>query len=101
MTSDTLHGFSDALAEAAATAAAVTVTVAARRRFAASGIAWGERLVVTADHAIEDEERIRVTLANGEQASADLVGRDPGSDLAVLRLPVDGEVGSQIGRAHV
>ncbi|MFA7296388.1 MAG: trypsin-like peptidase domain-containing protein [Dehalococcoidia bacterium] len=89
MTSDHLHDFSDALADAVARAAEVTVTVAARRRFAASGIAWGDRLVVTADHVIEDEEHIRVTLANGEQATADLVGRDPGSDLAVLRLPVD------------
>ena len=89
MTSDTIHGFSDALADAVARAAQATVVVAARRRFAASGIAWGDHLVVTADHVIEDEERVRVTLANGEQASAELVGRDPGSDLAVLRLPVE------------
>ena len=52
----------------------------------ASGIAIASDLVLTADHVIEQEDGITVLLADGTEASAKLAGRDPGSDLAVLRL---------------
>jgi S1-C subfamily serine protease len=42
--------------------------------------------VVTADHAIETEEDITSILPDGREAQAQLVGRDPGSDLALLRV---------------
>lgn len=89
MTTEVLQQFSDGLADALERAAAATVTVSARRRYAATGIGWGDGLVVTADHVIEDEDRIRVTLPGGEEANAELVGRDPGSDLALLRVAIE------------
>jgi S1-C subfamily serine protease len=77
---------SEAMAEAVAKAGAATVLVDARHRLPASGIAYAANLVLTADHVIEKEDDIGITLPSGDQASASLAGRDPGSDLALLRL---------------
>src|SRR3989475_9621410 len=63
------------------------VAVHARRHFPSSGVHWGPDLVVTADHTIAREEDIRVTLPDGKSLGASLVGRDPGADLAALKVP--------------
>jgi S1-C subfamily serine protease len=47
---------------------------------------WSPEIVVTADHALRRDEGIRVTAPDGSSLSAELVGRDPGTDLAVLRV---------------
>jgi S1-C subfamily serine protease len=65
---------------------AATLLVDARKRFPASGIAISPDLVLTADHVVERDEDIHVILPDGAQLSARLAGRDPGSDLAALRL---------------
>ena len=84
---NSLTAFSDALADAAERAAASTVTVNARRRLPASGIAWtGDGVIVTADHVIERDEQITVILPGGTEVPATIAGRDPGSDIAVLRV---------------
>ncbi len=84
--SNILVELSNSMADAAEKAAASTVLVNARRRMPASGIAFAGDLVLTADHVIEREDGITVMLANGAETAASLAGRDPGSDLAVLRL---------------
>jgi len=81
-----LMALSEAMAEAVATAGRSTVLVNARRRFPASGVSFAPDLVLTADHVIEREDDITVGLPDGKEMSASLAGRDPGSDLAVLRL---------------
>ena len=83
-----LTGFSDQLIGAVETAAAWTVSVRARRGIGASGIVMAPDLVLTADHVIDPsrEGEIRVGLPDGSQIPARLVGRDPATDLAVLRL---------------
>ncbi|HHX63926.1 MAG TPA: trypsin-like serine protease, partial [Chloroflexi bacterium] len=81
-----LVAFSDALADAVERAGEATVRVDARSRFAASGLAYADDLVLTADHVIERDEGIIVGRPDGTEVAADLVGRDPGSDLALLRL---------------
>jgi S1-C subfamily serine protease len=80
-----LQELSDALAAAVEQASGYTVRVNARRRMPASGIAWSDGVVLTADHVIERDEDISVTLADGTSLPATIAGRDPGSDLAVLR----------------
>ena len=93
MTNDanTLEQLSDGLAAAVERAAAWTVTVNGRRRIPASGVAWLEGgLIVTADHVLERDEEITVGLPDDGEAAAELVGRDPRSDLAVLRLEEGG-----------
>lgn len=77
---------SDAMAAAAEKAGDYTVLVNARRRMPASGIAFSKDTVLTAGHVVEREEDIKVLLANGQEVTARLVGRDLGTDLAVLKL---------------
>jgi S1-C subfamily serine protease len=82
----TLAALSDELAAAVERAGNAVVTVDARARTAASGTVWEGGVVVTADHVIERDENITVTLPDGGTTRATLAGRDPGTDLAVLRL---------------
>lgn len=86
MTKNSLVELSDALAEAAERAGQATVLVNARRRLPASGILYAADLVLTADHVVERDEEISVTLFDGAEIKATVAGRDPGSDLALLRL---------------
>lgn len=82
-----LAELSEALTSAVAAAGEVTVRVDARRRRGASGIVWkAEGLVLTADHVLERDEDIKVGLPNGEDRDATIVGRDPATDIAVLRV---------------
>ena len=85
----TLSQFSDQLAATVERAARSIVTVAARQRQSASGILWRaetETIILTADHVIEREDDISVGLPDGREVKAQLIGRDPGTDLAALRL---------------
>jgi S1-C subfamily serine protease len=67
-------------------AGASVVRVEARRRLPASGIVWSsDGVIVTAHHVVERDDNIGVGLPNAETVSATLVGRDPTTDLAVLR----------------
>ena len=86
MSKNILVELSDAIADAAETAGKSTVLVDARRKFPASGIAFSKDLILTADHVVEREEDIKVILADGAEVTARLAGRDPGTDLAVLKL---------------
>ncbi|MBC7876059.1 MAG: trypsin-like peptidase domain-containing protein [Anaerolineales bacterium] len=90
MSKNMLVELSDAIADAAERAGKSTVLVDARRRFPASGIAFAKDLILTADHVVEREEDIKVILADGTEVTARLVGRDPGTDLAVLKLDPSG-----------
>jgi S1-C subfamily serine protease len=84
--SNVLTALSDAMVLAVEKAAGSTVLVNARHRFPASGIIYAADLVLTANHAVEREDGIRVGLPDGSEIGASLAGRDPGSDLALLRL---------------
>lgn len=79
-----LKDFSTELAGAVDRAGQSVVRINARRGRAGSGIVWGDNLIVTADHVVENDDEIQVT-AGEKTVKATVVGRDPGSDLAVLR----------------
>jgi S1-C subfamily serine protease len=86
-----LSDLSDALAAAVEKAGASTVLVNARRRIPASGIIWSaDGVIVTSDHVIERDDDISVTLADGRELKATIAGRDPGSDIAVLKVEATG-----------
>jgi len=82
-----MEQLSDSLAAAVQSAAEGVVRVEGRRRMASSGLLWGAGdLVVTAHHTIERGAEVRVGLPSGETVEAKLLGRDPATDLAALRL---------------
>jgi serine protease DegQ len=76
---------SNALASATELAAANVVAVHSESRGSASGVIWRSGVIVTSEHALRRDEDIRVTLADGRVAQATLAGRDPSTDLAVLK----------------
>jgi serine protease DegQ len=83
----TLRELSDDLAGAVARVAPSVVAVHARQRIPASAILWRDGVVVGAHHTIKRDEDIPVTLADGSRTNATVAGRDPGTDLVVLRVP--------------
>src|SRR6266542_2664209 len=86
-----LAAFSDQLAQAVERVGDSVVRVEARRRYPSSGVIWSpEGLILTADHALEREEDISIGLSDGRSVSATIVGRDPSSDLAILRAEAAG-----------
>lgn len=83
---DVLRGISDAVAGIVAAVGPSVVRVEGGRRLPATGIAWAaDGTVVTAEHVVERDEDLRIGLADGQTVAAELVGRDPTTDLAVLR----------------
>jgi S1-C subfamily serine protease len=83
---NTLEVLSEAMAGAVAKAGASTVLVDARRRLPASGVVYTPNLILTANHVVERDEEIRVVLPSKAEMAAQVAGRDPSSDLALLRL---------------
>jgi len=68
------------------TAGGAVVAVYARRRIPSSGVQWRPGIIVTADHTVEREEEIAITLPGGTGTPATLAGRDPSTDLAILKI---------------
>src|SRR5229473_285993 len=85
-TSGVLASLSDDLANAVQRAGRSVVAVHGRRRFPASGIAWRDGLVVTASHVLERDSDLSITAPDGAQHAATMIGRESGSDIAVLRV---------------
>lgn len=76
---------SNALAQATERAATNIVAVHAEARGSASGVVWRAGIIVTAEHALRRDEEIQATLPDSRVVPATLAGRDPSSDLAVLK----------------
>jgi S1-C subfamily serine protease len=82
-----LSNLSEALADAVAAAGAGVVRVEARRRFHASGLIWNtDGIIVTNHHVVQRSENIRIGLSDGRTVPATLIGRDPTTDIAVLKI---------------
>jgi S1-C subfamily serine protease len=82
----TLPEISNLLAAAVESVSPAVVAVNARPRLASTGIHWRAGMIVTADHTVRADEDITITRADGRTFPATLAGRDPGTDLAVLRV---------------
>lgn len=81
-----LQELSDALATTAETTGQSIVRVEGRKRLAGTGVVWSaDGVIITAHHVVHKESDIEIGLPDGSTASATLVGRDPSTDLAVLR----------------
>ena len=69
-----------------------------------SGYYWGSGIVMTEDgyiltnaHVIEGTDSVTVCLSNGEEYEALLIGEDPISDIAVLKIDAEGLTAAEFG----
>ena len=85
-----LVALSDRLADTVERAGRFVAAVEARPRIGSSGLLWQPGVIVTAQHAIRTQNDIQAILPDGKTVSAELAGRDPGTDLAVLRVEGSG-----------
>lgn len=87
--SNVLLDLSNDLVTIVGTTGLAVVRVEARRRLPASGVLWSsDGLIATAHHVVERDDNITVGLPDGQTVTAKLVGRDPTTDLAVLRADI-------------
>jgi S1-C subfamily serine protease len=93
----TLASFSNEVAKLVEEFQPYVVAVHARGHYPSSGVVWRPGIIVTADHTIRREEDIQVTLPDGKRADAVLAGRDPGTDLAALKVEGLGSAAAQTG----
>ena len=84
-----LQGVSDALVALAAGAAPSVVSVRSHRS-RSSGFLWRPGLIVTADEALAEEGEVTVSFAGAEPVAARIAGRDPTTDIALLRIETSG-----------
>lgn len=83
--SSSLEHLSTAMAEAVAAASASVVAVHAGRS-RSSGFVWRDGLIATGEESLPDDPDVTVVLPGGASARATLVGRDAGTDIALLRI---------------
>jgi serine protease DegQ len=85
-----LQSFSNAVAELADSVSPSVVNINAGRR-SGTGIVWGaDGHIVTASHVLGGAGSPRVTLSDGKEFDAKIVGRDMSSDVALLKIDASG-----------
>jgi S1-C subfamily serine protease len=94
-----LIAFSDHAAALVERAAASIVAVHGGGGRSSSGIHWRPGIIVTAEEVLERDTDIKVTLPGGRLVEAALAGRDPTTDVAVLRFQPDGLAAAQTADA--
>jgi S1-C subfamily serine protease len=80
-----LSALSDQFSRLTAEAAPRLVAVHGADGGRISGIIWRTGLVVTAHEALAGEDDLRITLADGSSVVVELAGRDPSTDVALLK----------------
>jgi len=83
---ESLAALSNQMADAVEKVGKSLVTVYGRDRQPATGIVYAAEFVLTADHVLERDDNLTVETSDGTKLPAQLIGRDPSSDLAVLRV---------------
>jgi S1-C subfamily serine protease len=89
MSSFDLAAFSDAVAGIAEKATPLTASFKTQHGRTATAFHWGDGFYVAAEEAIEPDEQQQLALASGETVSAELVGRDPSTGVALLKPGTD------------
>ncbi len=96
--------FSNELADAVERAGQSIIAVLEGGREGVSGTVWQEGAAITAEHTIRGMDEVTIVLPSGKQARAKVVGRDPGTDIAVLKVegaaaigPVEEETQPRVG----
>jgi S1-C subfamily serine protease len=81
-----LMEFSNGLASTVELAGQAVVAVAEGGRSGVSGVVWREGIAVTAEHTIRGYDEVSLTLPSGSKTKARVLGRDPSTDIAALKL---------------
>jgi S1-C subfamily serine protease len=97
MANSILETISSEFSSAAEKVGGSVVAVQARRWLPTSGIEWKKGVVVTVHHGVQRDEDIKVLLDGGHAISAKLVGRDPRTDIAVIRIEERSSSAPQLG----
>lgn len=69
--------------------AAPSIVAVLSHRSRSSGFVWRPGLIVTADEALAEEGEFAIRPPGGDEVPAQLVGRDPSTDIALLRIKRD------------
>lgn len=85
-----LVAFSDHATQLVERTGSSIVAVHGGGRGSSSGIHWRSGVIVTAEEVLERDEDVKITLPSGRLVEASLAGRDPSTDVAVLRFQPDG-----------
>lgn len=84
--SNSLSTLSAEIADTVARAAGSVAAVHGRARYDSSGIVWGRDIVVTSSQGLQHQDDLQITGPSGKKVAAEFVGRDVGTDIAVLRV---------------
>jgi S1-C subfamily serine protease len=85
----TLAEFSQQLANTVEKAGQSVVSVLEGGRAGVSGTVWREGIGVVVDHTLQGLDEVTVILPSGKETKAPVTGRDPGTDIALLKLPTE------------
>jgi len=94
-----LLSLSNELADLVERVAPGIVALHGARRWPLSGIHWRPGVIVTAEEGLEHDEGLSLLLPDGRKVEASLAGRDPTTDIAVLRFQPDGLKTVELGDA--
>jgi S1-C subfamily serine protease len=90
-TTGVLASLSSELADVVERVSPSVVRVDDGSRLTATGIIWSaDGLIATTSHGVDRDENLAVELGDGARQTAVLVGRDPDTDLALLRVQATG-----------
>jgi S1-C subfamily serine protease len=88
---------SNGLAEAVERAGRSVLGVLEGGQHGVSGTVWREGVAVTAEHTVRGLQQVTVAFPSGGTATATVAGRDPGTDMAVLKLAKNGVTPPEFG----
>ncbi len=103
---DPLASISDSIATHVATVAPGLVALMPGTRAQRTAFAWQDGIIVTSEQGLPDDAEIPVRLPDGARVMAHQAGRDPGTNVAILRLdqnaatPADSQAGNMAPQAR-
>jgi S1-C subfamily serine protease len=97
--SSSLFALSEEFANAIERAGRSVVSVNEGGRSGVSGTIWREGLVVTAAHTIRGQQELTLELPGSGSTKASVVGRDPATDVALLRMKDSGNATAEFADA--
>ncbi len=92
--------FSNSLADAVQRVGSSVIGVLEGGREGVSGTIWRDGIAVTAEHTIRGYDEVTVVLPAGEKTKASVSGRDPGTDIAVLKFAPSSAAATLADDAH-